>query len=167
MRAIYIAVLITALSAISAFAEEPVGCDKFKWPVEREMGALRTPNMQQVKSGTKVAAIPFVGTLLLIQSGSANLPKAPEREPKDDTFSGYLAVTDLKPGAYSISLSDVAWVDVVEHDHFLKAKAHSGVQGCEGIRKVLQFELKGAIVIQISGAPTLHLNVAVLPAGWP
>jgi len=56
-------------------------------------------------------------------------------------------------------------VDVVEHDQFLKAKAHSGVQGCEGIRKVLQFELKGdPLVIPISGAPTPRLNLAILPA---
>ena len=164
MRAICVAALITALSAISAFAEEPVGCDKFKWPVEKDMGALRAPNLQQVKSGTKIAAIPFAGTVLLVQSSSANLPKAPERPPKDDTFSGYLAVTGLTAGAYSISLSDAAWVDVLEHDQFLKAKAHSGVQGCEGIRKVLQFELKGdPLFIQISGAPTPRLNLAVLP----
>jgi hypothetical protein len=43
--------------------------------------------------------------------------------------------------------------------------ADSGVQGCEGIRKVLQFELKGdPLVIQISGAATPRLNLAVLPA---
>ena len=53
----------------------------------------------------------------------------------------------------------------MEHDQFLKAKAHSGVQGCEGIRKVLQFELKGdPLVIQISEAPTPRLNLAILPA---
>ena len=165
MRAIYVAALITTVSAVSALAEEPIGCDKFKWPVEKEMGALRAPNIQQVKSGTNIATIPFAGTVLLVPSSSANLPKAPERPPKDDTFAGYLAVAGLAAGTYSISLSDAAWVDVVEDDQFLKAKAHSGVQGCEGIRKVLQFELKGdPLVIQISGAPTPRLNLAVLPA---
>jgi hypothetical protein len=62
--ATYVAALITALSAVSAFAEEPVGCDKFKWPVEKEIGALRAPNIQQVKSGTNIATIPFAGTVL-------------------------------------------------------------------------------------------------------
>jgi hypothetical protein len=62
-------------------------------------------------------------------------------------------------------LSDAAWVDVVEHDQFLKAKAHSGVQGCQDIRKVLQFELRGdPLIIQISGAQTPRLNVAILRA---
>ena len=165
MGAIYVVALITILSAVSAFAAEPIGCDKFKWPVEKEMGALRAPNIQQVKSGTNVATVPFAGTVLLSPSSSANLLKTPERPPKDDTFGGYVAIAGLAAGTYSISLSDAAWVDVVENDQFLKAKAHSGVQGCEGIRKVLQFELKGdPLVIQISGAPTPRLNLAVLPA---
>ena len=147
-----------------ASAQEPVGCDKFKWPVEKEMTALRAPHLQEVNSSTKLSAVPFVGTVVLVPSNTANLPKAPERTPKDDTFSGYLAITGIAAGAYSISLSDAAWVDVVQDDRFLKAKAHSGVQGCQGIRKVLQFELKGdPLVIQISGAPTLRLNLAVLP----
>ena len=101
-----------------AFGEEPVGCDKFKWPVEKEMAALRAPHLKEVKSSTKLSAVPFVGTVLLVPSNTANLPKAPERTPKDDTFSGYLAITGIAAGAYSISLSDAAWVDVLEHDGF-------------------------------------------------
>jgi hypothetical protein len=69
------------------------------------------------------------------------------------------------PGTYSISLSDAAWVDVVEQDHILKAKAHTGVQGCQGTRKVQRFELRGApLIIQISGASIPRLNFAILPA---
>jgi hypothetical protein len=102
---------------------------------------------------------------MLVPSNNANLPKGPERTPKDDTFSGYLVITNVASGMYSISVSDVAWLDVVEDDHFLKAKAHSGVQGCQGIRKVLQFDLRGdPLIVQISGAPTSRLNVAMLPA---
>jgi hypothetical protein len=66
------------------------------------------------------------------------------------------------PGTYSISLSDAAWVDVVEQVHILKAKAHSGVQGCQGTRKV---ELRGdPLIIQISGSSIPRLNFAILPA---
>jgi hypothetical protein len=99
---------------------------------------------------------------MLVPSNTANLPKEPERTPKDDTFSGYLVIMGIASGTYSISVSDAAWL---EDDHFLKAKAHSGVQGCQGIRKVLQFELRGdPLIVQISGAPTPRLNVAILPA---
>jgi hypothetical protein len=48
---------------------------------------------------------------------------------------------------------------------FLQPKAHSGVQGCQAIREVLQFEVTGdPLFLQISGASTPHLNVAILPA---
>jgi hypothetical protein len=164
MHALRVAACLAALSSTLAWAEEPVGCDKFKWPVDREMAALRTPNLKEINSGTKVPAIPFAGTMLLAPSSSASLPKTPERSPKTDTFSGYLEITGVKAGTYSISLDDAAWVDVVEDNQFLKAKAHSGVQGCPGIRKVLQFELRAdPLIVQISGAQTQRLNVAIMP----
>lgn len=165
MRTLWAAAFVAALSSTIAIAEEPAGCDKFKWPVDKEIAALRAPNLDEVKSSAKVSAIPFAGTVLLVPSSSAHLPKEPERSPKSDSFSGYLPIAGIAPGTYSTSLSDAAWVDVVEHDQFLKAKAHSGVQGCQGIRKVLQFELRGnPLFIQISGAPTPRVNVAILPA---
>jgi hypothetical protein len=165
MRVLWAAAIIVALSNTVALAEEPIGCDKFKWAVDKEITALSAPNLGEVKSSAKVSTFPFAGKVLLDLSSSASLPKEPERSPKSDTFSGYLLITNITPGPYSISLSDAAWIDVVEHDQFLKAKAHSGVQGCQGIRKVLQFEPRGdPLIIQISGAQTPRLNVAILPA---
>ena len=67
-----------------------------------------------VKAGGKVTVVvkssdvatPFVETVLLTPSNSANLPKARERSPKTDTFSGYLEIAGLKAGTYSISHID-------------------------------------------------------------
>jgi hypothetical protein len=75
MRVLWAAAFIVALSTTLALAEEPIGCDKFKWPVDKEIAALRAPNLQEVKSSTKVSAIPFAGTVLLVPSSSASLPK--------------------------------------------------------------------------------------------
>ena len=54
-------------------------------PVEKEMTALRASHLQEIKSGTKLSGVPFVATLVLIPSDTANLPAAPERAPKDNT----------------------------------------------------------------------------------
>ena len=71
------------------------------------MAALRTPNLKKINSGAKVPGTPFAGSVLLTPSNSANLPKkAPERSPKTNTFSGYLEITGLKAGTYSISHID-------------------------------------------------------------
>jgi hypothetical protein len=165
VRVLCAAAFVIALSNTPAMAEEPVACDKFKWPVDKEIVALRAPNLEEVTSSELLSTVPFAGTVLLVPLNSVSLPKEPERSPKNDTFSGYLRTSGIMPGMYSISLSDAAWVDVVEHDRFLKAKAHSGVQGCRGIRKVLRFELRGdPLIIQISGASIPRLNFAILPA---
>jgi hypothetical protein len=127
------------------------------------MAALRASNLNVVTSGSNVSAIPFAGTLMLVAIKAANLPNVPERPPKEDTYSGYLAVAAVTPGVYSVSLSDAAWVDVLQHDRFLKAKAHSRVQGCQGIRKVIQFDLASEpFIVQLSGAPTDRLTVAIM-----
>jgi len=164
MHALFVAVCFAALTVTPTLAQEPVGCDKFKWPVEKEMAALREANLKAVASGSNVSVIPFVATVLLAPSNDASLPQAPERAPKNDTFAGYLSVAGTAAGTYSISLSDAAWVDVVQGHRFLKARAHSGVQGCQGIRKVLRFDLTSEpFVIQISGAPTERLTTAIMP----
>ena len=44
------------------------------------------------------------------------------------------------PGTYSISLSDAAWMDVVEQDHILKAAAFKAVKA-SARSFVLSFEV--------------------------
>ena len=54
--------LVTALlllGTVPAFAaEEPSGCDKFKWPIDRERAALTAPNRAKLASGSEQAAVP-------------------------------------------------------------------------------------------------------------
>jgi len=45
-------IAILLASAAPAFAaEEPSGCDKFKWPIERERAALTAPDRIRLNSG--------------------------------------------------------------------------------------------------------------------
>ncbi len=39
------------LGAPAYAAEEPSGCDKFKWPIERERAALTAPDRLRIASG--------------------------------------------------------------------------------------------------------------------
>ena len=68
-------------------------------------------------------------------------------------------------GRYSIGLSNAAWIDVVQNNRFLESRAHSGALECQGIRKVVQFDLSsGPFVVQISGATAPRLSIAIMPA---
>ena len=97
-------------------AEEPSGCDKFKWPIDRERAALTAPDRIKLASGGELATQPPAGmTLALSAPAEARLPSPPERSPKEGTFAGFAAFNNPpKAGIYTISLSSGGWVDVVQ-----------------------------------------------------
>jgi len=166
-RAAIVALLL--LSAAPAWAaEEPSGCDKFKWNIEHERAALTAADRAKLASGGEITAMPSSGMVLtLVAPAEAKLPTPPERAPKDGTFAGFTSFkTAPKAGVYTISLSAGAWVDVVQDGHFLKPRAFSGATDCEGIRKTMKYELSAApFVLQISGSKEDSISVAILPSG--
>jgi hypothetical protein len=147
-------------------AEEPSGCDKFKWPIERERAALTAPDRAKLSSGNELAALPSSGiTLALVAPADAKLPTPPERAPKEGTFAGFTSFkTTPKAGLYTISLSAGGWVDVVQDGHFVKPKAFSGATDCDGIRKTMKYELSASpFVLQVSGTRENAVSIAILP----
>jgi hypothetical protein len=160
-------VLLGTASALAA--EKPSGCDKFKWPIERERAALTAPDRVKLASGGELGAPPATGmTLALLTPAEANLPTSPERAPKGGTFAGFANFKGApKAGLYTISLSAGAWVDVIQDGHTLKPKGFSGATDCDGIRKTMKYEISaGPFVLEISGARGKALSVAILPSEW-
>jgi hypothetical protein len=154
-------------AAVPAWAaEEPSGCDKFKWPIDRERAALTAPDRAKLTSGAELAALPATGfTLALVAPTEAKLPSPPERAPKDGTFAGFANIKAApKAGIYTVSLSTGAWVDVVQDGHFLKPAGFSGATDCDGIRKTMKYELSDKpFVLQISGTKDNSISIAILP----
>jgi hypothetical protein len=79
--------LLVALALLGAVpagaAEEPSGCDKFKWNIEHERAALTAPDRVKLSSGGEVAILPSTGmTIALRPPAEARLPTPPERAPK-------------------------------------------------------------------------------------
>jgi hypothetical protein len=160
-------VALALLGATSAWsAEEPSGCDKFKWGIERERAALTAPDRLKLASGAELAALPPQAVTLALRSPTeAKLPTPPERAPKEGTFAGFASIkTAPKAGLYSISLSSGGWVDVVQDGHSLKPKAFSGATDCDGIRKTMKYELSASpFVLQVSGTKEDSVSIAILP----
>ena len=161
-------VALTLLAAAPAFAaEEPSGCDKFKWNIDHARAALTAPDRVKLSSGSELAAPPATGvTLALVTPADAKLPTPPERAPKDGTFAGFTKFTSApKAGSYTISLSAGAWIDVVQDGHFLKPTAFSGATDCDGIRKTVKIDLSASpFVLQISGARENSISLVVQPS---
>jgi hypothetical protein len=166
MRKSLVVALLLLGAAPAWAAEEPSGCDKFKWPIERERAALTAPDRAKLTSGNELAALPSSGiTLALVAPADAKLPTPPERAPKEGTFAGFTSFkTAPKAGLYTISLSAGGWVDVVQDGHFVKPKAFSGATDCDGIRKTMKYELSASpFVLQVSGTRENAVSIAILP----
>ena len=160
------ALLLLSVAQVAA-AEEPSGCDKFKWNIDHARAALTASDQAKLNSGSNVAAIPSTGMILsLVKPTDAKLPTPPERAPKAGTFSGFANFkTAPKAGIYTVSLSAGAWVDVSQNGHFLKPKAFSGATDCDGIRKTMKYELSARpFVLQVTGAREDSISIAILPS---
>src|ERR1700710_2672379 len=102
MRTAVLLALILSGTAPAWAAEEPSGCDKFKWPIERERAALTAPDRVKLSSGGELAAVPATAiTISLVAPAEAKLPTPPERAPKEGTFAGFASFKNApKPGLY-------------------------------------------------------------------
>jgi hypothetical protein len=167
MRLPLLIALVWLGTASAWAAEEPSGCDKFKWPIDRERAALTAPDRVKLASGGELAALPATGiTLGLRAPAEAKLPSPPERAPKEGTFAGFTSFKSApKAGLYTVSLSVGGWVDVMQDGRALKPKAFSGATDCDGIRKTMKYEIGASpFVLQISGAREDSVSIAILPS---
>ena len=167
MRAPFLIALMLLGTPPAWAAEEPSGCDKFKWNIDRERAALTAPDRVNLASGGDLAAVPSTGmTIALHAPSEAKLPSPPERAPKDGTFAGFANIKAApKAGLYTVSLSAGGWIDVIQEGHFLKPKAFSGATDCDGIRKTMKYEISAApFVLQVSGTKENSVSIAILPS---
>jgi hypothetical protein len=157
-------VLTAALAGGNAGAQTP--CEQFAWPVQREIEWLNSTNLPVVSSGATVASDgPFM--LVLEPTSSVHYLVAPERTPKTaNTLGGVVTIrAPTRPGMYQVTLGDEAWIDVVQNGRLVGSTAFTGKVGCKGVRKSVRFEISsGPVIIQISGAVSERLAVAVAPA---
>lgn len=155
--------IVALLSALPVAAQEPVGCDKFKWPLDKERAMLA--HASPIGSGDEVKQpLASAFKVALTSLADAKLPLPPTRAPKDpNSYAGYLQVSaPPRPGIYRITLSQGAWIDVFQDGHAIKSGAFSGALGCEGVRKSVKFNLTAApLVIEISGAAGSTIGIAL------
>ena len=161
------AFIVIAACAVAghAFAQEPVGCDKFKWPLDKERATLNGTDLPKIASGASVTfPIPFGTIVALVPFADAKLPAPPERTPKSpDSFAGFFeAKAPPQAGSYKITLSAEGWIDVAQSGQPVKSTAFSGALGCEGIRKSVKFDLAAApFTVELSGVKADSIRIVI------
>lgn len=161
-KAAAVVVVFGALCA-GAQAQDKNNCDQFKWSIARERGWFATGAKPAASGASVVAEQGYAVTLL--PADAVKFRVAPERAPKAGSYGAALSVDIGKPGLYQITLSDEAWLDVVQGDAEVKSTTFSGQKDCPGVRKTVRFDLKaGPTVVQVSNATVQSINVALAPA---
>jgi hypothetical protein len=158
-------VLAALLIAAPALAQEPVGCDKFKWSVDRERALLANPS-HMTSGGELSQPLATAVMVALVPIAEAKLPFTPSRAPKTPgTYAGFIRASTIpNTGTYRITLSHGAWIDAVQDGQELKAVAFSGVAGCDGIAKSVKFEMAAApLLIELSGTTATAIAIVVTP----
>jgi hypothetical protein len=164
MARILIVLLALAVSG-TVLAQEPVGCDKFKWPIDRERAMLASAKpvapggdlAQPLAAAVKIALSPLA---------DAKLPTEPSRKPKmPDSYAGFVRYAALpKSATYRVTLSEAAWIDVVQDGQTAKSLAFTGALACDGIRKSVKFDLAASpFVVEITGAEARSIAIVVTP----
>jgi hypothetical protein len=164
MKRFLIAFCVASLPA-RLLAQEPVGCDKFKWPLETERTALTRNDIRKVAPGDPIGRINGQAVdLSLVPLADAKLPMPPERTPKTGTaYAGFVRVdAPDKPGTYRVSLAGESWIDVVQDGRYVKSGPFSGALGCSGIRKSVKFALTAApFVVQFTSGNASSLKMII------
>ncbi|MGI3900251.1 MAG: hypothetical protein ACRYGP_21215 [Janthinobacterium lividum] len=160
------AALVLAAWAAPALAQDASGCSKFKWPIDRERSAFGTPGLQTVEAGKPLPGIMDPAIVRLQPVATANFERPPGHKPKDGTFGVVVKTPPLAvAGTYQVTLSDDAWIDVIQGGREVRSSAFSGVQGCPNVRKSVRFPIAaGDATLQISGAAADSIKVDFLPA---
>lgn len=155
------AALITLLAP--AAAED--GCDKFAWSLAREQALFAATDKPNVKAGEALAAIPKSAFTLQLQPGAdATFTMPPERKPKSENwFGGMLRLPALdKPGIYQVTLSEEAWIDVVQDGRYARSVGSTGRSDCPTLRKSVRLDLAATpFVLQLSGVTSESVVIAI------
>src|SRR5262245_32204541 len=120
--------LVTPLFTVVALALAPGGsraedaCASFKWPLVRERSWLVAAH-PTLASGQTLPTAEGAVTLALDPVELLAFPVPPERAPAAESHGAILRLPPLaKGGLYQITLSDEAWIDVVQDGKSIKSK---------------------------------------------
>jgi hypothetical protein len=160
-----LAILTFCVSTAPILAQEPSGCDKFKWPLDKERATLTGSDLPKLASGSRVNwPLPFATTVTLLPLADAKLSLPPERAPKsNNSFAGFIELAaPARSGNYLITLSVEGWIDVVQNGQRLKSIAATGATGCDGVRKSVKFELAATpLTVQFSDIDVSSVGIAI------
>lgn len=159
---------LAVLALIAAFgpaAAADDGCEKFAWSIARQRDAFAASEKTTVSSGETLNALPAGALVIRLQPGAqASFAMPPERKPRTEPWHGGMVRLPAlpRPGIYQITLSDDAWIDVIQNGRYARAVGSTGRSDCPGVRKSVRLDLDASpVVLQISGVAPDAIAVTI------
>jgi hypothetical protein len=141
------------------------GCEKFAWSLTRERAAFAATDKMTVAAGEALAALPAGALVIRLQgSAQASFAMPPERKPRSEQWHGGMVRLPAlpKPGIYQITLSEDAWIDVIQNGRYARSVGSTGRSDCPGVRKSVRLDLDAsAVVLQVSGVAPATIAVTI------
>ncbi len=161
-----ISAMFAAMAPVAGPAlAQDTGCDKFAWSLTRERALFAAAGKRPLAAGAELAVIPADAIALRLQpAGQATFVLPPERKSKlENWFGGGVRLpAPGKSGSYQVTLSQEAWIDVVQDGRYARSTGSTGRSDCSGLRKSVRFELNATpFVVQLSGVATETIDVAI------
>ncbi len=148
-------------------AKDNPACEQFAWSIQREFELLRDPYLEMDFSGATLGSVPDKGLVIELQPhATVDYVLAPGGEPKsDDSFAGLLFIKDVpQAGTYQVTLSEDAWIDLIQDGKALPLAAETIDSNCSEARKSMRFRLeRGPVTVQVSGATSTLIKLVILP----
>jgi hypothetical protein len=158
-------VCVIVIQLLSAASEAEEGCEKFAWSLSRERAWFAASEKAAVVAGESLTAVPNAAVNVRLQPASeASFVLSPERKPRSDGgFGGIVRLPALdRAGIYQITVSDEAWIDVVQDDRYARSVGSTGRSDCSALRKSVRLELGPApFVVQLSAVATPIIVMAI------
>jgi hypothetical protein len=156
-----------ALIASLAPATAEDGCEKFAWPLTRERAAFAATDKATIATGETLATLPASALVIRLQPGpQASFEIPPERKPRTEQWHGGMVRLPAlaKPGIYQITLSDDAWIDVIQNGRYARSVGSTGRSDCPSVRKSVRLDLDASpVVLQVSGVAPETIALTIGP----
>ena len=152
LRSVLAAVALISLLERAAADD---GCEKFAWSLARERAAFAVADKPAITTGETLPALPSGALVIRLQPGAqATFAMPPERKPRIEQWHGGMVRLPAlpKPGIYQITLSEHAWIDVIQNGRYARSVGSTGRSDCPGVRKSVRLDLDASpVVLQVSG----------------
>lgn len=159
-------VFALACTAAPVLAQEGSGCSAFKWHVDRETTAFAGDAQPDVSAGAQIPGVMEAVKLQLAKQDGQTFDIPPSRQPKHNpAYAGVFTVVPFQvAGPYIVTISDEAWIDVIQGGKILHQTGFTAAKDCPAVRKSVRFTLAaGPATIMVTDAANPILKLEVLP----